>query len=280
VVVTTSYKSGTTWTQLIVLCLLQGARETLPSVRLDSPWPDRRFGQTDADVAEHLARCRLQGALCLKSHLPLDGLPWHPEVRYLVVGRDPRDVFMSLFNHYGNYTDARYVQLNDTGRNGDPLPRCPEDPRALWQQWMSRGWFPWEQEGWPFWSNLGHTRSYWEHRALDNLLFVHFDALRQDPVAEIARIAGFIGVDAGTDTLRDIAAMTHFDNVKQHASKLMPDLDRTWKGGADAFFFKGEGGRWRGVLQQEDLALYEDTMARVLEPGCARWLENGGDPAS
>lgn len=276
VVVTTSYKSGTTWTQLIVLSLLHGLDDALPSVRLESPWPDRRFGQSETDVAAHLARCRARGAMCLKSHIPLDGLPWHPEVRYVVVGRDPRDVFMSLFNHYSNYNDARYAQLNDAQRVGAPLPRCPRDPRALWRPWVTRGWFAWEEEGWPFWSNMGHTRSYWEHRHLDNLLFVHFDDLRRDPQAGIARIAAFIGVDADRRTVEHVATMTRFDNVKRHAATLMPDLDRTWKGGAEAFFFKGEGGRWRDVLEPADLALYEATRDRVLPPDCARWLEHGG----
>ena len=278
VVVTTSYKSGTTWTQLIVLCLLDPTLEGLPDVRRDSPWPDRRFGHDEAAVAAALAARRPGVPLCLKSHVPLDGLPWHPEVRYLVVGRDARDVFMSLFNHYGNYNDARYAQLNDAGRVGDPLPRCPEDPRTLWRAWMTRGWFEWEREGWPFWSNLGHTLSYWTWRHLPNLLFVHYDDLTRDPEAEIARIARFIGVDAAPARVGEIAARTRFENVKRNAARLMPDLERTWTGGADAFFFKGRGGRWRGVLEEDDLDLYEKTRDRMLPPDCARWLEGGGPP--
>ena len=40
----------------------------------------------------------------LKSHLPFDALPYDPAVRYVYVGRDTRDVFMSAFNHYSAYT--------------------------------------------------------------------------------------------------------------------------------------------------------------------------------
>jgi aryl sulfotransferase len=40
----------------------------------------------------------------IKTHLPLDGLPFHPQVKYLVVGRDARDVFMS---------SMLYSKLND-----------------------------------------------------------------------------------------------------------------------------------------------------------------------
>ena len=49
----------------------------------------------------------------LKTHLPLDGLPYHANVRYICVSRDPRDVFMSFLNHYGNYTDDLMARLND-----------------------------------------------------------------------------------------------------------------------------------------------------------------------
>ena len=42
----------------------------------------------------------------IKSHLPLDALPYFPQVRYIVVVRDPRDVFMSFWNHYSAMTDA------------------------------------------------------------------------------------------------------------------------------------------------------------------------------
>jgi aryl sulfotransferase len=47
-------------------------------------------------------------------------------------------------------------------------------------------------------------------------------------------------------------------------------------GGAGAFFFKGTNGRWRDVLTDADLELYEQAKRRVLTPDCARWLEEGG----
>jgi len=54
-----------------------------------------------------------------------------------------------------------------------------------------------------------------------------------------------------------------------------PLLRAAFKGGSDAFIFKGTNGRWRDVLTSEDLALYEAAKKRVLTPDCARWLEQG-----
>lgn len=62
-----------------------------------SPWIDARFqGPVDEELAQLEAQTHRR---FIKSHLPLDGLPYYPNVKYLVVARDPRDVFMSLMNH-------------------------------------------------------------------------------------------------------------------------------------------------------------------------------------
>ena len=45
-----------------------------------------------------------------------------------------------------------------------------------------------------------------------------------------------------------------------------------FEGGARRFFHKGTNGRWRGVLTEEDLALYETAAAR-LDPELRSWLE-------
>jgi aryl sulfotransferase len=49
-----------------------------------------------------------------------------------------------------------------------------------------------------------------------------------------------------------------------------------FEGGGDAFIYKGTNGRWKDVLDEDDLALYEQAMAKTLPPDCARWLEQGG----
>jgi aryl sulfotransferase len=55
-----------------------------------------------------------------------------------------------------------------------------------------------------------------------------------------------------------------------------PDERQYFAGGNASFIFKGTNGRWRDVLTDEDLDLYEAARKRVLDPECARWLETGG----
>jgi len=215
---------------------------------------------------------------CIKSHLAFDGLPYFEQVKYIVVFRDGRDVFMSLWNHYSNYTEEEYQRLNDApDRKGDPFPRCPDDIHDLWQMWMTRGWFDWESEGYPFWGNLHHTRTYWEYRHLPNILFVHFNNLLTDPVHEIRRVVDFIGVAATDEHIQTIAEATSFSNFKKNSEKILGEYS-SFHGGSKTFINKGTNGRWKSVLSADELALYDAAVERVLTPDCAHWLETGEMP--
>jgi aryl sulfotransferase len=215
-----------------------------------------------------------------KRHLPADGLPYWPGTRYLVVCRDPRDVFMSFANHYGAYTDVAYDVLNGGDDfEGDPLPRCPDDIHALWRDWMTRGWFEWESEGWPFWSNLHHTATYWPWRHLPNVLLLHYSDMLADHAQAVRRIAEFCEIDADAALVARATERTTFEAMKRDAIAReadAPGQPEFFRGGSKTFFHKGTNGRWRDVLDDDELALYAQAKQRVLEPDCARWLEEGG----
>jgi aryl sulfotransferase len=203
-------------------------------------------------------------------------------VYYFIVARDPRDVFMSFFNHYSRYTPTAMEMFNAPDIVGDPLPRCPEDPRELWQQWITRGWFEWESDGWPFWSNLGHTQSYWSWRHLPNFHFFHYNDMLRDLPGTVQRMADLIDFELPEADRDRIAEATTFDNLKAKAKDLDAAGDPrgiVFDGGSDAFFFKGTNGRWKDLFTEADLELYEAARARVLTPDCARWLEEGGPVA-
>lgn len=278
VVVTTSIKSGTTFTQSILMSLIVGSIENLDLMEETSPWIDARHNPKPVEDIYAMLEAQAHQRF-LKSHLALDGLPYFENVRYLIVARDPRDVFMSFANHYGNYTDFAYSTFND-GRVGDPLPRCEEDIHRLWKNWITRGWFDWESEGYPFWGNMHHTQTYWDYRHLPNFLFLHYADMLADLDGTIRRIASFIGHPVTDDEVARVTAEVAFDNMKRKAIAMdeNPTDDRPdfFEGGNAAFIFKGTNGRWKEVLTDEDLALYEATRQRVLTPDCARWLEEGG----
>jgi len=278
IIVSTSYKSGTTWMQQILhLLIFKDDPDPPMPVALVSPWLDARF---HGPVEEVLSGLEAQThRRFIKSHLALDGLPYYPNVKYVVVARDARDVFMSFWNHYRNYTDDMMGRLNDrTGWSGELLPAPPAESelRQTWREWITRGTFEWESEGWPFWGNLHHTQTFWPHRDLENIRLFHYADMLADLRGEIQRLADYLAIGITQDELERIAEAASFDQMKKAYEPMDARMRSAFKGGADAFLFKGTNGRWREVLEPEDLVLYDEAKARVLSPDCAAWLEAGG----
>ncbi len=273
IVVSTSYKSGTTWMQNIVAQLVFLGQE-VPFAWEVSPWIDTRLGRPTEEVMAELEN--QQHRRFLKTHLALDGIPFFPQVKYIVVARDARDVFMSWWNHYSNYVDGMYERMNNTpGRVGDPCPRCPDDIHDYWRIWIRRGWFAWEHEGYPHSGNMHHTQTWWDFRHLDNILFVHFNDLLTNMAEEIERVAAFLDIGLTADQLSMITEAVSFAALKQRAMADPEAGTETWKEGMATFFHKGTNGRWRDVLSDEEVAMYEETAVKVLTPDCKKWLEQG-----
>lgn len=276
IVVATPYKSGTTWTQAIVANLIfPGGSLPAPLGEL-SPWLESRTRPID----EVLARLEAQDhRRFIKSHLGLDGLRFFPQVKYIFISRDARDAFLSMWNHYADYTDAIYQRINGVpGRVGPPLPRAPGDVHEFWLGWITRGWFDWETDGYPFWSHLGVTQSWWAFRHLPNVLFLHYAQMTADTGAAVRRIAGFLGIERGAAEFDAITAAVALDAMRAKAEIYAPNAGASWKGGADTFFHKGINGRWREVLSADELALYDAACERRLTPDCRAWLETGRTP--
>ena len=274
IVIATPYKSGTTWMQHIIHSLLYPEnRDPFPSGI--SPWLDIRVPNLDELIDNLEAQTHRR---FIKTHLPLDGLTFYENVKYIVVSRDVRDVFMSLWNHYSSYAPRAYDSFNNTpGRMGEPQPHCPDDISDFWKMWISRGWFEWETEGYPFWSNMRHVQTWWNYKDLPNILFVHYNNLKQDTESEIRRIAEYLEIEIPKGSMQNILTRVSLDTMRQNAIDKERDDDEEpfMKGGARSFFYKGTNNRWRNVLTAEDLLLYEEAVARELSADCHQWLERG-----
>lgn len=274
IIVSTPYKCGTTWTQRILAALLHGPA-TLMSREL-SPWVDARFWGPVEEIAVSLEA--QPHRRFMKSHLPLDGLAWHDDTSYVILGRDPRDIFMSLLNHYDAYSDVAFAEVNDEGNPGETLPKYDGDLHALWRAWIGRGWFEWEEDGWPFWSAFHHLSTWWSVRDQPNVFLLHYADMKADPTGEIGRLASFLGIEVTPVELAAVVEVTSFDRMRQEfideeAASGGSD-GGFFEGGVARFIFKGTNGRWRDVLTQDDLALYEQRAAR-LDPALRAWLEQG-----
>jgi aryl sulfotransferase len=274
IIIATSYKAGTTWAQAIVAHLLFPDGDLPAGPAEMSPWLDMRT--LPLEVVLNGLRAQKQRRF-IKTHLPLDGVPYDERLKYLYVARDARDVFMSLWNHYTNMTDEVFTLMNLLGgRVGDEFPRSPDDIHAFWRTWTTRGWFEWETDGWPYWSHLSNVQSWWNFRHLPNIQLVHYADMLENTEREIRRIAAFLEIDAPESAWPAILKAVSFAEMKRQGERYAPGGGQFWKGGASTFLHKGTNGRWRDVLSDEEMALYDAACKRALTPDCRAWLENGG----
>ena len=97
--ISTPPKCGTTWTQAIVASLIFGRADHGHKPAQISPWLDANFtpweeirAMLEAQIHRHF----------IKTHMPLDSMPFHAGCVHLAVYLDPRDAFFSSRAHAAN----------------------------------------------------------------------------------------------------------------------------------------------------------------------------------
>lgn len=274
IIVATSYKAGTTWTQAIVAHLLfpEGNFPAAPAEM--SPWLDMRIMPLEVILNRLTAQKHRR---FIKTHLPLDGMLYNDKFKYLYIARDAKDVFMSLWNHYTGMKDEFFMLMNLLpGRQGDEFPRPPDDIHTFWRNWMTRGGFGWEADGWPYWSHLSNVQSWWDFHHLPNIQLFHYSDMLENTEREVRRMAAFLEIDVSESSWAGIIKAVSFTEMKRQGELYAPGGGHFWKGGANTFLHKGTNGRWRDILSKEEMALYDAACKRVLSHECREWLENGG----
>jgi aryl sulfotransferase len=157
---------------------------------------------------------------------------------------------------------------------GKLYPTIPADPAAYFRIWLSEG-LAGATGGLPFVSYFDLENTYWTERRRPNLLMVHYRDLKADLAGEMRRVAKFLEITVPESVLPSLVEAATFEEMRRSGDQLMPRLLATFEGGTDRFFFKGENDRWRGVLDERDLATYERKLKSRVSPDCAKWLELG-----
>lgn len=258
--VCTPAKCGTTWTQTIVASLLFPDGNLPAPVMVLSPWIEAKFIPEDVMYATLEAQTQRR---VMKTHTPADGIPWFDDAQYIFVGRDGRDVFMSMCNHLERMKMIK--ELNDQAI-ADGLPPMPEfdgDFHAMFSEWLDNHEIL-----------LDIVSSYWARRGQSNLLFVHFADLKADLEAEMRRIAGFLAIEVDDALWPGLVERCTFEGMRSRAD-VLGHMESAFEGGAKGFLFKGTNGRWRDVLTDEELDRYAERVKDGLPVDAATWLEGG-----
>jgi aryl sulfotransferase len=258
--VCTPAKCGTTWTQTIVGNLLWPDGNLPGPVMMIAPWVEAEF--LPAEVIFPMLEAQTHRRF-MKSHTAADGIPWFDDAKYIAVGRDGRDAFMSLVNHVQRLKGTDELNAKAREEGIPELPAFDGDVHAFFDEWLADDDY-----------FLHIIATYWERRERSNLLLVHFNDLKNDLSGEMRRIAAFLEIDvpgAAWDTVVDRCT---FESMRRDADKVGP-FEMLFEGGVEGFLFKGTNGRWKDVLTDDELALYQKRASELLPDDALRWLEHG-----
>jgi len=274
VVVSTRSKSGTTWAQMICALLVFQTPDLPAPLAEISPWLDW-MGEPRAEVFDRLAA--QPHRRFIKTHTPLDGIALDPRVTYLVMGRHPLDMAVSLYHQGDNIDRARQRRL--TGQPEPEAPAAPGPARPALREWL-RGWTEWDPDPRRFPDSLPgvlhHLADAWDRvgRAAEGgpvVVLLHYDELQADLEGAMRRLAGVLGMAVAEATWPELVAAARLPAMRARAGELAPDTGGILRSPA-AFFRRGSSGAGREVLSEGELARYHRRVATMGPPGLLAWL--------
>jgi aryl sulfotransferase len=278
IVISTPPKCGTTWTQMICALLIFQTPELPKPLELISPWLDQVLAPLDHVVADLEAQ---EHRRFIKTHTPLDGLPFDPRVTYIAVARDPRDTALSLDDHKGNLDFDAVLELRKAAVGLDDLPKVLPDgrpPRLETQR--DRFWYFVDDET-PLWRasslafTLHHLSTFFAARHEPNLILLHYGDLKADLEVQMRRLADRLSIRVPEERWPALVRAASFEAMKQNPKTTAPNQHRSiWHDG-DRFFRRARHGEWRELLDEADLRRYEARVRELVTPDVSDWVHRG-----
>lgn len=267
IVISTRSKSGTTWVQMIcALLVFQTSALPAPLAEL-SPWVDWLVTPRDEVFALLAAQSHRR---FVKTHTPLDGIPLDARATYIVVGRHPLDMAVSLYHQGDNLDRGRIRQLT-----GQAEPTGPAPIRLPLRDWLL-AWFDWESNPREQLDSLPgvmwHMSDAWARRGEPNIVLLHYDDLLADLEGEMRRLAAIFGIDVEEQAWPRLVDAARFDQMRRRADQLAPDAAGVLKDRA-AFFRRGSSGAGKELLSDAELAHYRARTEQLAPTDLLRWLD-------
>lgn len=181
-------KSGTTWLQQMFHCLRTDGDMDFDDISRVVPWIETSVALGIDINADQRAEPR-----GFKSHLSYDAVP--KGARYIVVLRDPKDAFVSMYNFMsGWFLEPGAVALSDY------LPVWMTGPGGDADYWT-------------------HLLSWYGQRDSPDLLLLTYEAMNARPEQTIRRVAAFCGLPMDEARLTRTLEMTSLPYMLAHKDR-------------------------------------------------------------
>ncbi len=279
IIISTPPKCGTTWTQMICgLLIFQTPEFDRPLAEI-TPWLDMNTRKLDEVFADLDAQ---QHRRFIKTHTPIDGLPQSDEVIYVCVGRDPRDVGVSMDNHMLNVNiESLFGQRANAVGLDDLAEFFPDGPPERSEVFEDR-WWAWVDDDTPptaatssLLSTLHQLDVAWQQRDRDNVIVKHYADYKRDLEGEMRDLARQLDITVPESTWPELVNAAGFDYMRRHADRIAPNSTQDlWLTTRD-FFRSGQNGQWRDFLDEAGTDRYQARVAQLASSELAEWAHRG-----
>jgi hypothetical protein len=227
-----------------------------------SPWFDSKLESLEKCLDDLEAQSHRR---FIKTHTPLDGIPYFQTSQYLIVYRSPKDAYFSVRNHLLNMLEP------------PEMPQLANDPREGFRAWVDA----------PFEEGIGEQRcleafvqhflSFWNYRHLENFHFFHYGDMKRDILSTVQHLANILDIALSNSRRDEICESVSFAEMKKKASTFAPASGKPIFKSDEAFFSSGKNDQWQGILESDDVERYTNRISDLLPPDAIDWLENGNN---
>ncbi|WAR03194.1 ST1B1-like protein [Mya arenaria] len=181
----------------------------------------------------------------LNTHIPLNLMPMDTlknRTRIIFVQRNPKDICVSFYNHHSKLVEYEYNGKFENYVN-----------RFLNGLVDYGSWFDY---------TLG-----WEKVILDNpdhpFYVLAYEDMKADPVKEIEKLSGFLGLKTSKALAAEIAEKCDFQSMKREKDPLENTAD--WKGGQPGMYRKGQVGDWKNWFTVAQSEMFDAEFRRRMQ---------------